>query len=106
MVFDGLKRVTLSSRIDEIAIRQAAAYELKRYGDDAIGFAARHAERLSGLGDIEGSSAWIRISRAIEALRRESPAADETVGRNDRPAHAGDGHAMSDGVEQALRSSQ
>ena len=74
-----MKRVILSSRIDDIAIWQAAAYELKRYGDDAIGFAARHAERLSGLGDSEGSLAWTRISRAIEALRRETMAADEAA---------------------------
>ena len=74
-----LKRVTLSPRIDEIAIWQIAAFELKRYGDDAIGFAARHAERLSGLGDTEGSLAWTKISRAIEALRRETTAADETL---------------------------
>ena len=70
--------MTLRSRLDEIAIWQAAAYELKRHGDDAIGFAARHVERLSVLGDTEGSLAWTRISRAIEALRREA-AADETA---------------------------
>jgi len=69
-----LKRVTLSSRIGDIAIWQAAAYELKRSGDDAIGVAVRRAERLSCLGDTEGSLAWTRISRAIEVLRREPPA--------------------------------
>ena len=74
-----LKRVSVSSRIDDIAIWQAAAYELKRYGDDAIGFAARHAERLSGLGDTEGCLAWTEISRAIEDLRRETPSADQAV---------------------------
>ena len=74
-----MKGMTLSSGIDDIAIWHVAAYELKRYGDDATGFAARHAERLSGLGDTEGSLAWTRILRAIEALRRETPAADETV---------------------------
>jgi len=74
-----LKRMTFSSRIGDIAIWQTAAYELKRYGDDATGFAARHAERLSGLGDTEGSLAWTRILRAMEALRRETQAADETV---------------------------
>jgi len=78
--------MTLSSRIDDIAIWHAAAYELKRYGDDAIGFAARRAARLSGLGDTEGSLAWTRILRALEALRRETPAEDESSRRPfDRP---------------------
>ena len=65
--------------IDDTAIWQVAAYELKRHGDDAIGYAAGRAERLSGLGDSEGSLAWARILRAIETLRREAPAADETI---------------------------
>ena len=73
-----LTRLTLSSRIDDIAIWCAAAYELKRYGDDAIGFAARRAERLSGLGDTEGSLAWTRILRALEVLRRETRGEDES----------------------------
>jgi len=70
----------LRSQIDDIAISQAAAYELKRHGDDAIGYAAGRADRLSGLGDTEGRLAWTRILRAIEALRRGAPAADETAG--------------------------
>jgi len=74
-----LERVSLGSRIDDIVIWQIAAYELKRYGDDALGFAARNTERLSDLGDTEGSLAWTRISRAIEALQRETPAADQAV---------------------------
>ena len=77
--------MTLSSRIDDIAIWHAAAYELKRYGDDAIGFAARRAARLSGLGDTEGSLAWTRILRALEVLRRETPAEDENGKRPVRP---------------------
>jgi hypothetical protein len=69
----------VGSRIDDVVIRQTAAYELKRHGDDATGFASRHAARLSGLGDAEGSLAWTRITRAIDALRRETPAADQAV---------------------------
>ena len=66
--------VTLSSRIDEFAVWQAAAFELRRHGDDAVEFAARHAKRLARLGDKEGSLAWTRISRAIEVLHREMAA--------------------------------
>ena len=62
----------MSSRIEDFAVWQAAAFELKRHGDGAVEFAARHANRLSRLGDKEGSLAWTKISSAIEALRRET----------------------------------
>ena len=62
----------MNSHMDDIAIWQAAAYELKLHGDKATGFAARHAERLSHLGDTERSRSWIKILRAIEALRSDT----------------------------------
>ena len=64
--------VSLNSEIDDFAVWQAAAFQLKRHGDDAGKFAARHARRLSRLGDTQGSRAWDRISGAIEILRRET----------------------------------
>jgi hypothetical protein len=57
--------------MEEFAIWQAAAFELRRHGDDAVEIAARHAKTLARLGDNEGSLAWTRISGAIEVLRRE-----------------------------------
>jgi hypothetical protein len=71
LVSDLLWGITLSSRIEDFVVWQAAAFELRRHGDDAVEFSARHAKRLSRLGDKEGSLAWTRISSAIEILRRE-----------------------------------
>jgi hypothetical protein len=68
---------------DDAAIWQTAAFVLRRYGDDATAFAARRAERLQGLGDTEGSSAWGRILRAIDDLRRVIPAEGEPASKLD-----------------------
>jgi hypothetical protein len=73
---------TLSLATDDAAIWQTAAFVLRRYGDDAAGFAARRAERLQGLGDKEGCSDWGRILRAIDDLRRATPIKGSPVNRS------------------------
>jgi hypothetical protein len=59
----------LHLRTDDTAIGRTADFVLKRYGDDAAGFAARRVERLSSLGDMKGSVAWTKILRVIEDSR-------------------------------------
>jgi hypothetical protein len=70
---------TMRSRADDISIWRTAEFVLKRYGDDAGGFAAGRAERLLRLGDKAGNAAWTKILRAILDLQRQSPARGEPV---------------------------
>ena len=46
---------------------------IQRYGWEAILIAHKRANALLELGDLEGCSTWIRISRAIAYLEEESP---------------------------------
>ena len=52
---------------------------MKRYKGEAIFVAARRADALLEQGDHEGSSAWVRIGKAIDALLREKPREGEAV---------------------------
>lgn len=49
-------------------IWQAADLMVKRHGDDAPAFAAKHAHELLEAGEVERRRAWLRIMAASKAL--------------------------------------
>ena len=56
-----------------------AARLIKQHGNDAAFVAAMWSDRLRDAGDVDGSTTWRRIHRAIEELGRAEPREDETV---------------------------
>jgi hypothetical protein len=64
--------------IDEPDIFRAAKLVMDQYGEEAVSFAAGHADDLLEKGDIAGALVWPRILAAIEELQR-GPREDEAV---------------------------
>jgi hypothetical protein len=62
--------------MNELDTWRAASILLKRYGNEALFIAARRADALLDQGDVQGSSAWIRITNAIAELERKAHASD------------------------------
>ncbi len=57
----------------DLDIYRAARATIARCGDGAALNAARRADALLALGDIEGRAVWHRIERAIDELQRTAP---------------------------------
>jgi hypothetical protein len=66
----------LDSHMTDLDIWRSANILLKRYGVDAMLIATRRADALFDQGDVQGCSAWIRISRAIASLERKRAGGD------------------------------
>lgn len=65
--------------MDEIDIWRTASILIKEYPDDADLVAARRADALLERGDPEGCRTWLRITAAVEALRRHKPQDGEAL---------------------------
>jgi hypothetical protein len=63
-----------------IDLYRTANILVQQYGpDDALLMAAKRADALLALGDVEGQRAWKGVLRAVEELVRAKPHADERV---------------------------
>ncbi len=60
--------------IPDLDIYRAANALVKRHGEDAPIHAAMKADAMLDKGDLDGAAVWKRIVKAVEALRRDSPA--------------------------------
>jgi len=66
--------------MNDLEIWRSAGTLVRLYGIDGAALtAALRADALMDQGDIEGHLAWKRIVRAIEELRRTTPAADDVL---------------------------
>jgi hypothetical protein len=65
--------------VEERDIWRTAHLLMKQHGDDAECVAAQRADALLAEGDHLGSSVFIKVGHAIEALRREKPDEGESV---------------------------
>ena len=63
----------------ELDIWRSANILLKRYGAEAVFIATKRADALLDQGDVQGSSAWVRIAKAITDLERRTPNVGEKV---------------------------
>ncbi len=60
--------------IPDLDIYRSANLLVKQHGQDAPIHAAMKADELLETGDLNGYAVWKRILRAVEELRRDSPA--------------------------------
>jgi hypothetical protein len=65
--------------MEELDIWRSANLLIMDHGKRAPFIATQLADALLGEGNREGSSAWIRIRRAIKDFQRPKPRAGETV---------------------------
>ena len=65
--------------IDDLDILRAANILVQRHGADAAIEAARRADEMLEVGDMEGCAIWKRILSAVAELTRTTPADGERV---------------------------
>jgi hypothetical protein len=65
--------------IDDLDILRAANILIQRRGADAAIEAARRAEGMLEVGDMDGYAIWKRILSAVAELTRTAPAKGERV---------------------------
>jgi hypothetical protein len=65
--------------MSELDIWRSANILLKRYGGEAVFIASKRADALLDQGDVEGCSAWVRITKAIADLERKAAGKSEQV---------------------------
>jgi hypothetical protein len=63
----------------EIDIWRTAHVLIKQHGEDAAFIAAQRADALLEAGDDVGCFVFVKIGRAIEALKRDKPLEGEAV---------------------------
>jgi hypothetical protein len=65
--------------MEEIDISRTATLLIRQHGDDAGFVAAQRADAQLRKGDELGCSVWLKVYRAMEALRRKKPRKGEAT---------------------------
>jgi hypothetical protein len=59
--------------VSDIDIWRSANELIKQFGDTSDIEAATRADALLAKGDVNGQRVWLRILKAVDALRRDQP---------------------------------
>jgi hypothetical protein len=65
--------------MNESDIWRCAQLLIKRHGAEAVFIATTRADALLDQGDVQGASAWLRISKAITDLEHRAPGKGDKV---------------------------
>jgi len=68
-----------AARMEEIDIWRAAQQLIKMYWSEAGLAAAQRADKAIDQGDPEGERVWVRITRAVAELSRQTPSGGEEL---------------------------
>ncbi len=63
--------------ISDLDIYRSAQVLIREHGEEAAIEAAKHADAMLAIGDLEGQAVWKRILAATEEIRRTEPAEGE-----------------------------
>jgi len=63
----------------DLDIYRTASVLIREHGDEADLVAAQRADKFLEDGDMDGSTVWRRVLKAIKEIRREEPRKGEAV---------------------------